>query len=111
VFVGTGSLSYLAPELITRKDAGPASDVYGLGILLYEMLTGGIPGRRSPLPSEVNSEVPSKLDPIFDKMTQDRRESRYPDFDAVLDEFFGAFSDGEFLHRGDLVLSSEPAGV
>jgi hypothetical protein len=110
VFVGTGSLSYLAPELITRKDAGPASDVYGLGILLYEMLTGGIPGRRSPLPSEVNTEVPSKLDPIFDKMTQDRRESRYPDFDAMLDEFYGAFSDGEFLHRGDLVLSSESAG-
>ena len=111
VFVGTGSLSYLAPELITRKDAGPAADVYGLGILLYEMLTGGIPGRRSPLPSEVNSEVPSKLDPIFDKMTHDRRESRYPDFDAMLDEFYGAFSDGEFLHRGDLVLSSEPPGA
>ena len=111
VFVGTGSLSYLAPELITRKDAGPAADVYGLGILLYEMLTGGIPGRRSPLPSEVNTEVPSKLDPIFDKMTQDRRESRYPDFDAMLDEFYGAFSDGEFLHRGDLVLSSEAPGA
>ena len=111
VFVGTGSLSYLAPELITRKDAGPAADVYGLGILLYEMLTGGIPGRRSPLPSEVNAEVPSKLDPIFDKMTQDRRESRYPDFDAMLDEFYGAFSDGEFLHRGDLVLSSEASGA
>jgi eukaryotic-like serine/threonine-protein kinase len=111
VFVGTGSLSYLAPELMTRKDVGPASDVYGLGILLYEMLTGGIPGRRSPLPSEVNAEVPSKLDPIFDKMTQDRRESRYPDFDAMLDEFYGAFSDGEFLHRGDLVLSSEPPGA
>jgi len=111
VFVGTGSLSYLAPELITRKDAGPAADVYGLGILLYEMLTGGIPGRRSPLPSEVNPEVPSKLDPIFDKMTQDRREARYPDFDAVLDEFYGAFSDGEYLHRGDLVLSSEPSGA
>src|SRR5690242_15360 len=69
VFVGTGSLSYFAPELITRKEPGPAADVYGLGILLYEMLTGSIPGRRSPLPSEVNAEVPSKLDPIFDKMT------------------------------------------
>jgi hypothetical protein len=108
VFVGTGSMSYLAPELITKKDAGPAADVYGLGILLYEMLTGGIPGRRSPLPSEINADVPSKLDPIFDKMTHDRRESRYPDFDAMLDEFYGAFSDGEFLHHGDLVLSSEP---
>ena len=42
VFVGTGGMAYMAPELISRaKDAGPSADVYGLGILLYEMLTGG----------------------------------------------------------------------
>jgi hypothetical protein len=109
VYVGTGSLSYLAPELIVKaKDAGGAADVYGVGILLYEMLTGSIPGRRSPLPSEVRTDAPSKLDPIFDKMTHDRRDARYPDFDAMLEEFYGAFSEGEYLGRGDLVLSSEP---
>ncbi len=108
VYVGTGSLSYLAPELIVKaKDAGGAADVYGVGILLYEMLTGAIPGRRSPLPSEVRTDAPSKLDLIFDKMTHDRREARYPDFDATLEEFYGAFSEGEYLGRGDLVLSSE----
>jgi serine/threonine protein kinase len=108
VYVGTGSLSYLAPELIVKaKDAGGAADVYGVGILLYEMLTGAIPGRRSPLPSEVRTDAPSKLDLIFDKMTHDRREARYPDFDAMLEEFYGAFSEGEYLARGDLVLSSE----
>jgi serine/threonine protein kinase len=60
VFVGTGGMGYMSPELMTRsKDVGPVdSDVYGLGILLYEMLTGQIPGRRSPLPSEINSRVP-----------------------------------------------------
>ena len=107
VFVGTGGMTYLAPELITRsKDAGAAADVYSLGILFYEMLTGQIPGRRSPLPSEVNKDVPQKLDAIFDKMTQDRIESRYPDFDAVLADFYAAFSTGEYLGRGDLILSS-----
>jgi hypothetical protein len=55
----------------------------------------------------VNTQVPTKLDPIFDKMTHDRREQRYPDFDAMLEDFYGAFSDGEYLARGDLVLSSE----
>ncbi|HZN94104.1 MAG TPA: serine/threonine protein kinase, partial [Myxococcales bacterium] len=89
-----------------QKDVGIPADIYGLGILFYEMLTGGIPGRRSPLPSEVNPDVPSKLDPIFDKMTADRREGRYPDFDAVLADFYGAFSDGEMLTKGDLVLWS-----
>ncbi|MDQ3264535.1 MAG: protein kinase [Myxococcota bacterium] len=108
VFVGTGGMAYAAPEVMNRtKVPGPSADVYALGILLYEMLTGQLPGRRSPMPSEVNHDIPSKLDPIFDKMTQDRNELRYQDFDAVLTDFYGAFSDGEYLHRGDLVLWSE----
>jgi eukaryotic-like serine/threonine-protein kinase len=108
VFVGTGGMGYMSPELISRgKEIGPASDVYGLGILLYEMLTGQLPGRRSPLPSEINAEVPAALDPIFDKMTQDRKETRYPDFEAVFDDFYSAFADRTYLDRGDLILWSE----
>ncbi|GMU59641.1 MAG: serine/threonine protein kinase [Myxococcales bacterium] len=111
VFVGTGGMGYMSPELIARsKDAGPSSDVYGLGILLYEMLTGQIPGRRSPLPSEINSEVPAKMDPIFDKMTQDRKDSRYPDFESVFDDFYTAFGDKTYLAKGDLLMWSELAG-
>ena len=108
VFVGTGGMAYMSPELIGRtKDPGLSSDVYGLGILLYEMLTGQLPGRRSPLPSELNPESPVKLDAIFDKMTQDRKENRYPDFDAVFTAFYAAFGKGEYLSRGDLILNGE----
>ena len=107
VFVGTGSMRYMAPELLSKsKPAGPSADIYSLGILLYEMLTGSIPGRRSALPSEVNNEAPSKLDLIFDKMAQDKPESRYPDFDAMLSDFYSSFSDGEYLTQGDLILWS-----
>jgi serine/threonine protein kinase len=108
VFMGTGGMAYMAPELIGRlKEAGPSADVYGLGIILYEMLTGQIPGRRSPLPSEVNAEAPSGLDTIFDRMTQDRKEQRYPDIDSMLADFYKAFPGKEYLDKGDLVLSSE----
>jgi serine/threonine protein kinase len=109
VFMGTGGMAYMAPELMNwgPKEPGPAADVYGLGILLYEMLTGQIPGRRSAMPSEVNPEAPSGLDHLFDKSTQDRRDQRYPDVDAMLEDFYTAFPDKEFLVRGDLILSSD----
>ncbi|WNZ63350.1 serine/threonine-protein kinase [Myxococcus sp. MxC21-1] len=109
VFVGTGGMAYMAPELMNRggKEPGASADVYALGILLYEMLTGQIPGRRSPLPSEVNPEAPSGLDQLFDKATQDKREQRYPDVDAMLEDFYQAFPDKEFLAKGDLVISSD----
>ena len=109
VFVGTGGMGYMSPEQLARstKDLGPVTDVYGMGILFYEMLTGQLPGRRSPLPSAVNANVPSKLDPLFDKMTQDRRDDRYPDFDAVLGDFYAAFDDGSWQKKGDLILTCE----
>jgi eukaryotic-like serine/threonine-protein kinase len=107
VFVGTGGMAYLAPEILARsKDAGAAADIYSLGIVLYEMLTGQVPGRRSPLPSEVSPDVPAKLDAIFDKMTHDKRDARYPDLDAVLEDFYAAAPNADPLGRGDLVLWS-----
>ncbi len=108
VFVGTGGMGYMSPEHLARaKDVNAAADVYSLGIMLYEMLTGQIPGRRSALPSQANQEVSPKLDPIFDKMTQDRREERYADVEAVLRDFYAAFDDGRYGKSGDLILWSE----
>ncbi|MCA9545518.1 MAG: protein kinase [Myxococcales bacterium] len=85
-YVGYGSVGYMAPEVFRPGVAvGPPTDLYALGIMLYEMLVGELPGRRSPLPSEVVPGVPPALDAIFDRMTQDAPERRYPSVDALLE--------------------------
>lgn len=38
-----GSPAYLAPEIVARAGAGKTADIYGLGVLLYEFLTGSTP--------------------------------------------------------------------
>ena len=39
--IGAGSPAYMAPELVRGQEPTPQSDIYSLGIVLYEMLTGG----------------------------------------------------------------------
>ena len=84
-YVGFGSVGYMAPECFRRgADAGPTADLYALGILLYELLVGELPGRRSPMPSQVVPGVPADLDDLFDALTQDDAAKRPVSIDAVL---------------------------
>jgi eukaryotic-like serine/threonine-protein kinase len=104
----TGSIGYLSPEQMKeRSELTSSTDVYSLGILFYEMLTGNLPGRRSPLPSEVNKEVPKAIDDLFEKMTSDSPDDRYPDFDAVLGDFYDHFKDGQYLTSGKMILFND----
>lgn len=84
-YMGYGSVGYMAPEMFRPgASIGSAVDIYALGILLYEMLVGELPGRRSPMPSQVAEGIPRDLDEIFDRMTQDSPERRPDSIDKVL---------------------------
>lgn len=88
VYVGIGSVAYMAPELFTDPvGAGPQADIYALGIIFYELLTRRLPGRRSPMPSQINPNLPAQIDDIFDKMTRDSRSERYATVDDILADF------------------------
>ncbi len=97
-YVGYGSLGYMAPELFRGGEgATPAADVYALGILLYEMLVGDLPGRRSPLPSAVIEGLPDAVDDIFDRMARDDLEGRMETIDEALEAVFGSQAICELL--------------
>ena len=73
-----GTIAYLAPELVTRGAADARSDIYALGIMTYEMLTGEQPyvgeapmqiayqhaNESVPAPSTRNPGVPQELDEL-----------------------------------------------
>ncbi len=88
VYVGMGAVAYMAPELFTDPTgSGPHTDIYALGIIFYEMLTRKLPGRRSPMPSQVNASLPKGIDDIFDKMTRDDRSDRYETVAQIFEDF------------------------
>lgn len=85
IYVGLGNVAYMAPELYNDPAlTGPQSDIYALGIIFYELLTRKLPGRRSPMPSQVNPQLPKGIDDIFDRMTRDSRDERYATVDDIL---------------------------
>lgn len=100
VYVGVGAVAYMAPEQFQNPNtATKRSDIYALGILFYEMLTGKVPGRRSPMPSSFFPEIPRSLDDIFDQMTMDDEEDRFGSIEEILQAFYNSDEIVELLDR------------
>ncbi|HVF53591.1 MAG TPA: protein kinase [Actinomycetota bacterium] len=88
-----GTSHYISPEQARGEEAVPASDVYSLGIVLYELLTGAVPYTAEspvgvamrhvtedvPPPSELNPEVPPDLDDVVARATARDPGTRYHD--------------------------------
>ena len=81
-----GSPPYRSPEQTNGVDyLTPASDLYSLGLVIYEMLTGRMYAKYTPKhpPSGLNSEVPAWLDAVVDKLLKVKLEDRYQQAEDV----------------------------
>lgn len=56
-----GTPAYMAPEQLTKRDPGPWTDLYALGVIAYELMTG-----RRPFSGVIAEILTSKSDPSFD---------------------------------------------
>jgi serine/threonine-protein kinase len=86
-----GTLQYVCPELINSKEIGPASDIYSLGILLFEIVSGKLPfaaendfallhqhlEKDPPLLSTIVPGVPQFLDDAIFKAMRKAPEDRF----------------------------------
>ncbi|MDQ4007485.1 MAG: protein kinase, partial [Actinomycetota bacterium] len=93
-----GTVSYLAPELVTDGTADARSDVYSVGVLLYELLTGRKPHQGEtpiqvaykhvhedvPPPSASVEGIPPYVDALVARVTARQRDARPADAKVLL---------------------------
>lgn len=108
----SGSPQYMAPECISGEPVAASADLYSLGIVLYEMVTGRAPFNGEnvfhvmnqvahepvPPPSSINPQLDARLDAIIRKATSKRRDDRYADAASMrnaLKEFLLGAGEGE----------------
>jgi len=78
------STLYRAPELADdRAQPTVCSDIYSLGVIAYEAVTGKMPIGKFGLPSDVNNQVPLQLDPIVLRCLASDPVQRYQSVEAL----------------------------
>ena len=122
-----GTASYLSPEQAQGNPVDPRSDVYALGCVLYEMLTGSAPFtgdsplsiaykhvRENPVPpSTLNPDVPQELDAIVLKAMAKNPDNRFAGAEEMRQDL-ARFLAGQKVHAtpilADDTMVAAPAG-
>lgn len=114
----SGTVYYSSPESLMGAPANPESDIYSMGIVFFELLTGKIPfdypsiedvavaqaKKKMPEPSKINQNLPKVLDKIIIKACRKRPEERYHTAMEMHDDIKKAMENGnDFKEKRSLL--------
>lgn len=108
-----GTAAYMAPEQASGDGVGPASDLYAVGVILYEMLTGELPFRGDnpvqvmyrhvselpPAPRTLNHYISLPLEQVVLKALAKQPQDRYPNARAMRDALVGSSAGAAAVTR------------
>ncbi len=113
-----GTIYYCSPEVLTGGPASIANDIYSMGIVFYECLTGNVPfdgadvteiaekhiRKRFPEPSKSVPSIPRSIDKIIITACRKRADERYLTAELMHDAIREAMADkGNFKERKGLL--------
>lgn len=95
-----GTPEYMSPEQVEGKDVDQRSDIYSLGVILYEMVTGRLPfegdtpftvgmkqkSEAPQNPKDINAQIPNDLNKVILRCLEKEKENRYQSAGEVRSE-------------------------
>jgi serine/threonine protein kinase len=95
-----GTPEYMSPEQVEGQETDQRSDIYSMGIILYEVLTGKLPFQGdTPLsvamkhktekasdPRDINAQIPGELSEVILKCLEKKREARFQKVDELISD-------------------------
>jgi eukaryotic-like serine/threonine-protein kinase len=118
---GVGSPAYMSPQQLREQTLNHQTDIYSLGVVMYQLLTGQLPFQASsnygmiyqicnidpPPPSAIRGGLPPALDAIVGRAMQKELEDRYATWEEFAHDLAHAFRNHEFTAQQVEIPDSE----
>jgi serine/threonine protein kinase len=118
---GVGSPAYMSPQQVRESELNHQTDIYSLGVVMYQLLTGRLPFQAAnnfamvyqicnvdpPPPSSFRNDIPASLDTVVARAMQKDLDARYTTWEEFSHDLAQAFRNSHLATRKPVFPDSE----